>query len=291
VVIREKIILFAPLALFLLFILVNGVVWRTVFLREHTHPLRVYFLDVGQGDAIFIESPHGIRVLVDAGAGGAVLRALGSVLPFGETRVDAVVATHPDLDHIGGFPSFLQKYQVGSAFISSVEDDGADARAFEASLVAEGAQKYTPYAGEVLVLEDGVMLSFLFPVVNMAHAETNTASLVTRLAFGDTSFLLMGDAPATIEQFLVSRYEARLASTVLKLGHHGAKTSSSEVFLGTVEPSSAVVSAGCENRYGHPSEEVLARLRERGIRIQNTCKDGTILFESDGKQVLQKTSP
>ncbi len=284
---REKLWYIPHVLVALLFCVACGV-WWFVITKEGRGVLRVSFLDVGQGDAIFIETPRGKQVLIDGGKGKAVLRELGSVMDFGDRTIEVLIATHPDADHIGGLPPVLAGYKVGMVFESGVHDAGADASAFAQAIEKAGHTAIPVRQGRYLVLEKGVVLSFLFPDRDASNFEPNMGSVVARLTYGSTSFLFTGDAPVAIETYLVSRYGKHLASDVLKLGHHGSKTSSSALFLGTVDPRYAVVSAGCENPYGHPSPETIASLDNFGITHVGTCEERTIVFESDGKKVERK---
>lgn len=263
-------------------------VWSAVFAREGSGTLSVAFLDVGQGDAILIEAPGGARVLIDGGKGAAVLRALGEQLAFGERSLDVIIATHPDLDHIGGLPEVFARYEVGMFIEPCVADDGADYAALREAVLQEGLEPVCAGAGMALVLEEGVRLDLLFPDRDARALEANTASVVARLSYGDTAFLLTGDSPVAIEEYLASMHGDSLASNVLKLGHHGSKTSTSELWLKAVQPERAVISVGCDNTYGHPHKEVLDRLKAAKITTYETCKEGTIVFGSDGYVVTKR---
>lgn len=259
--------------------------WQEVLAQEAPGVLTVAFLDVGQGDAIYIEAPNGNQVLIDAGKGRLVLEQLAKAMPLGDRTLDAVVATHPDLDHIGGLPDVFARYDIGIFMEPGVQDDGADYAALKASVEKEDINTVYVQAGHILALDEDVYLEVLFPDRDVSQLEANTGSVVTRLTYGDTSFLFTGDSPESIEEYMVARYGQALQSDVLKLGHHGSKTSTSEAFVGFVSPAHAVVSAGCDNRYGHPHAEVLDRVRKHGATVVGTCEHGTVTFVSDGRTV------
>lgn len=261
------------------------VVWCKVYAAEGKGVLTVAFLDVGQGDAVYLEAPHGTKVLVDGGAGRAVLERLGEVMSFADRTIDVVLATHPDADHIGGLPEVFARYDIGMFLEPGVRDDGADSVALAEAVRAEGLKPLRVQSGMTLVLEPGVSIEILFPDRDVSGVDPNTGSIVVRLSYGDTSFLLTGDAPTEIETYLVDRYGNTLASTVLKVGHHGSRTSTSDAFLGFVNPTYGVISVGCHNTYGHPHEETIERLARFGVREKRTCEEGTIVFESDGRTV------
>jgi len=267
-------------------------VWGVVYDLQDTSELTVTFLDVGQGDSIFIESPSGVQVLVDGGPSGPlVLRRLGRVMPFYDRSIDMVVATHPDTDHIGGLVSVLKRYNIERILRPGV---GHSAPAVDSLLLeiakekSAGATETLARRGQVYDLGLGeagrVELHILYPDREVSNVETNTASIVARLTYGDTSVMLTGDSPKAIEKYLVSLDAKGLQSDILKLGHHGSKTSSATSFLGFVQPQWAVVSAGKGNKYGHPHEEVMSKVRDFDVATLSTAERGTIIFKSNGKE-------
>jgi competence protein ComEC len=278
---RKYIIGFLVVTLFL----VSAVVWSRIMTVKHAGVLRVAFLDVGQGDAVFIETPGGNQVLIDGGKGRAILRELGTVMPFYDRTIDLVIATHPDSDHIGGLPEVFTRYTIGMFIDSGVQGDGAYVESLSDSVQAEGLQAVHGRREMRIALDSEVLLQVLFPDRNVETVETNTGSLVVKVTYGETSFLLTGDSPSGIESYLVHLYGDTLKSDVLKLGHHGSRTSTSDEFLGTVAPEYAVISASCDNSYGHPHAEVLERLARFEVKRVSTCEKGTIVFESDGAHV------
>lgn len=253
--------------------------------------LAVSFLDVGQGDAIFIESPTGTQVLIDAGGNRAVLRELSREMSWFDRSIDIALATHPDQDHIGGFPDVFARYHIPLTLHSSVEDDGSDERAFDRAVLEEvssGATQRTAVRGDVFDLGGGASLEILFPDRPVPEIETNTGSVIARLVYGKTAFLFTGDAPSSIEKYLVRLDEENLRADVLKAGHHGSRTSSSEEFVRAVAPQVVVISRGCDNKYGHPHAEVLGIFARARVPILDTCEEGTIQFVSDGESVVRK---
>jgi competence protein ComEC len=168
---------------------------------------------------------------------------------------------------------------------NGLSEDAADYNQFDTKAREEDAVRLVARASQKIVLDDGVELEILFPERDMVGSEANDASVIARLTYGDIEFLFTGDAPNAVEDQLVRRYSEALSSDVLKLGHHGSNTSSSNYFLSSVRPKYAVISAGRDNRYGHPHAEVLLRLAELDIPYINTAEAGTITFKSDGQQV------
>jgi competence protein ComEC len=250
--------------------------------------LEVSFLDVGQGDSILIETPDGFEMLIDGGRDTSVLSQLAKERSFFDKNIDIVVATHPDLDHIAGLVAVLKKYTVTTILMTTNEGDSGAAEAFAAAAPQEDAQIILADAGQVLQLGASTTIQVFAPTGDESKLESNTASIVLRVVYGNTSFMLTGDAPLEIENYLVKTYGSQLDSDVLKLGHHGSKTSTSDAWLDTVTPQYAVVSAGVGNRYGHPHQDVMQRVFKRNIQTSHTGTDGTVVFQSDGVRVWQK---
>ena len=272
--------------------LLTACIWYAVAREDRGGKLTVSFLNIGQGDSIFIDTPSGRQVLIDGGKNRSVLRELSKVSPWYDRTIDVVLATHPDADHIGGIPDVLARYKVDLVIESSVKDEGgADSVAFEkaaANEAEEGAQRLTAERGQIIDLGKGAYLEILFPDRAVPAVETNTGSIVVRLVYGETSFMLTGDSPQAIENYLVKLDADALKSNVLKAGHHGSRTSSSELFVGFVSPEYTIYSRGCNNSYGHPHDEVIETFKRLKIPTLDTCLDGMITFVSDGKNVERR---
>ncbi len=262
-------------------------VWYAL-LRESRGVLSVTFLDVGQGDSILIETPSGRQVLIDGGLGRAVLRELSKQLPWYDRTLDVVIATHPDADHIGGLVDVLSRYHVSRIVHSSVQGDTATAQSLVDSIRQEDAQEIIAERGQIIDLGEGVHIEILFPDRPVPGVETNTGSVVARLVYGETAFMLTGDAPDEIENYLTWLDGAELRSNVLKAGHHGSKTSSGALFLGFTAPEYGIFSRGCTNKYGHPAPETVERFAEFDIPTLDTCTEGAITFVSDGERVWRQ---
>lgn len=266
----------------------NGVFWYLV-LRQEAGVLAVSMLDVGQGDAILIESPTGTQVLIDGGKDRSVLRRLGSEMSLFDRSLDLVIATHPDADHIGGLPGVFDRYRVAYFMDGTVAGETAQARALDAAVEGEeGLERLEAVRGMRFDLGHGAYLDILYPDRDAPGLETNASSIVARLSYGATSFMLTGDAPSGIEEWLVALDGEALQSTVLKAGHHGSKTSTSEAWLVAVDPEFVAISAGEGNSYGHPAPEVVERAQASGARIVSTMEEGTLEFVSDGEAVTYR---
>lgn len=267
------------------FLVVNIFIWHTVATEDRRRVLKVSFLDIGQGDAIFIEAPNGNQVLIDGGSNRKVLKELGKVMPFYDRTIDAVIATHPDKDHIGGLIEVLKNYRTDFVMEPGVSSDTGAYQELEKTISDKKLPRILARRGMSLNLGDGARLNILFPDRNTDEWETNIASIVAKLTYGNNSFLLTGDSPIAIEKYLAMIDGRGLKSDVLKAGHHGSKTSTSESFAGLVSPEYAIISAGKNNRYGHPHKEVLDIFEKIKATILKTYEQGTISFSSDGEVV------
>lgn len=247
--------------------------------------LHVTFLDVGQGDAIFITTPGGHQMLIDGGPSATVtLWQMGRHMPFWDRSLDVVVNTHPEADHLTGLPEVLRRYRVGQVILPDVDNNTSLYAAWQTALAGEGATLIPAQAGTRLSLGDGVWAEVLHPGGVPTGGRLNDHSVVLRVGLGQISFLLPGDIEAEVERRLAAE-GVSLGATVLKAPHHGSDTSSCEPFLAAVDPQVAVVSVGADNDFGHPSREVLDRYAEHGIPVLRTDELGAIEFITDGQRL------
>ena len=269
------------------FVVTAGIVLINAFPLMIDPVVKVSFLDVGQGDAILIQAPNGKELLIDSGPDQSVVDRLGEEKNFFDRVIDIVLATHSDADHIGGFPYILDRFIVPTIITSEISSPTLIVRTFKQKIETEHANTIKARSGERIILDKkyNVVIDVLFPDQNPTGWETNEASIVVKVSYGNTSFLLTGDAPTEVENFLVATYGQQLRADVLKLGHHGSKTSSSDLFLGTVNPSTVIVSAGLGNKYGHPSPETIERVESINAQILETSQMGTIRCVSNGDTV------
>ncbi|NCS99581.1 MBL fold metallo-hydrolase [Candidatus Parcubacteria bacterium] len=243
--------------------------------------LQVSFLDVGQGDSVFIEAPNGVQMIVDGGPDDSVLRELSKVMPFWDRSIDIVVATHPDKDHIGGLPEIFQRFKVGTSLDTGVTSDTGIYNEYKKRRASSSANLVQAHSGQVISLDEksGVYVEVLFPGESLNEIkDKNDTSIILRVVYGESEVLLTGDASVKIERFLLSKYGKNLESDILKLGHHGSKTSTSKEFLEKVNPESVVISAGVDNSYGHPSKETLYIVNNFGSKIYSTIDSGIVSF-------------
>jgi competence protein ComEC len=262
--------------------------------------LSVHFIDVGQGASVFVEAPTGETMLVDSGDwtadGEDVLAYLEA---RGVDRLDYLVTTHADADHIGGHAAVIEHFETEGDGVGAVYDPGipASSQTYDRYLDAVETHDVTLYetrAGDPIPMT-GVDIEVLSPPRrHLAGGDRNENSLVVRLAFGNTTYLLPGDAAAAGEEFLVEEYGDGLNATVLSPGHHGSNTSSGGRFLDAVTPRVAVVSSAYDSQYGHPHEAVLSRFAERDLRTYWTATHGAVRLTSNGSAVTvatQATAP
>lgn len=250
--------------------------------------LCVAFLNVGQGDAIFVQSPTGEQLLIDGGRSSGVLRELSGVMGFFDKDIDYILVTHPDADHVGGLVDVFDRYQISRVIRTENESNTPVWQAVESRIQSEGIEVTYARRGQRYDLGGGVVLEILFPDIDVESLESNTSSIVARLTYGEISFLFTGDSPKSIEEYLVLIEGEYLQSDVLKVGHHGSRTSTSELFLSEVAPTYAVISAGKDNQYGHPHVEVTDMLLNYGVETMSTAEQGTIVFVSDRVGLMVK---
>ncbi|ACV62901.1 beta-lactamase domain protein [Desulfofarcimen acetoxidans DSM 771] len=245
--------------------------------------VKVHFIDVGQADSILLQIPGGQNILVDAGNNEDGPLVVEYLREQGVQKIDYLVATHPHEDHIGGMDNVIKNFEIGKVFMPNIQ---TTTKTFEDVLLALKAKdlKITTAKAGVSVLEqDNLKMNFVAPNKNN-YEDLNNWSAVMRVQYGDTAFLLTGDAEQLSEKEMLAA-GANLKADVLKIGHHGSNSSTGKKFLNAVAPEYAVISVGKDNDYGHPHKETLARLTKAGIKIYRTDQSGTIVFTSDGKNI------
>jgi competence protein ComEC len=264
----------------------SAVLWSQVF-QGPEGKLHVFFLDVGQGDSILIVTPGGKQVLVDGGPGlTSATRALAGPMPSTDRSLDMVVMTHIDGDHSRGLLEVLDRYDVATVVVGNNPLDKELSQEWQARLKRRQIDPVEVSAGYMLEVEPGVVLEVLNPPLvpfDGSGADSNNNAVVLRLVYGRVTFLLASDIEAFTEGYLV-RTSPDLESTVLKVAHHGSRTSSIQGFLDRVDPAVAVISSGSGNRFGHPHAEIADRLEEAvgPGGLFRTDRQGTIELVTDG---------
>ncbi|MDD4332983.1 MAG: MBL fold metallo-hydrolase [Patescibacteria group bacterium] len=276
--------------------------------------LEVDFLDVGQGDAILIKSPYGQNILIDGGPDSSVIKRLGENLPWWDRQIDLMVLTHPHDDHVTGLIDVLKRYKVKKIIYTGVVHTAPNYLAW-LNLIRE---KNIPVSiidhPQTIKLGENTKLDILYPLeslIGKGFKDLNDSSLVIKLVNGENKFLFTGDAGVAVEKNLIdltqpspSKGEGSLKVDVLKVGHHGSDTATSEEFLNALIPSSlpaqagfpetgegrliAVIPVGKDNDFGHPSLRIIKKLERAGAKIIRTDEEGTIRLFSDGKIVKSK---
>lgn len=274
---------------FLLFLVVaNVMIFYTVNAENRNNILKVIFLDVGQGDAIFIESPTGNQLLIDGGPDKNILNALSRAMPFYDKTIDMIITTHPDQDHIGGIPEVLKNYNVSEYMDSGATSSTGTFLELQNEIVNKNITKEISISGEIIDLGGGVYLKILYPESELKSKDTNDNSIIAKLFYGDSTFLFTGDLPSDVEQYLAMTKSEELDSDVLKVAHHGSKNSLSDEFVSAVSPEYSVISAGFNNQFGHPHQEIIDSLNNIGTEILKTFEIGDIIFTSDGENIRIK---
>lgn len=247
--------------------------------------LEVNFLDVGQGDAILIEAPGGQNVLIDGGPDKKILKRLGENLGWLDRRIDLMILTHPHDDHVSGLNEVIKNYQVDKILYAGAVHSAPGYLEWLQLVKEKGVPMEIAWAGYKIDLGNDLRFEVLSPEENLLNKEVenlNNSSLVLKVQYKNISFLLVGDAEKEVEEKLLAK---EIKADVLKIGHHGSDTGSTEEFLKKVKPEMAVISAGRNNQFGHPHARVLKRLERLGIRILRTDLGGTVGLRSDGEAV------
>ncbi len=268
-----------------------AVLWAGAATASGGDALTVTFFETDRGDMVLVKTPNGNSALIDGGRDpfGAV-RKLDDALPFWDRSLDLLLVTHPDADHIGGLQAVIERYEVETIAETPTDHPSTVHAAWRRSIEERSDSFVQLSEGAVVALDDGVTLEVLAAGRPFPDATINDASVVTMLRYQDVSVLLTGDITALSERRLVTSGHD-LRSTVLKVPHHGSDTSSTEPFLDAVNPGVAVVQVGTDNRFGHPTDDVMQRLvtavGEEKIFV--TSENGDVTVETDGKRVMVKT--
>lgn len=245
--------------------------------------MTVSFLDVGQGDSIFIELPDGRTMLIDASISEASDTIEGYIKGRGHEKIDYLIATHPHADHIGGMRAIVNAFEIGEVWMPNADSTSATYEKLLTAIDEKGLSIRTAKAGKVILEEENLKAVLLAPCSD-EYDNLNDFSAVIKLTYGDASFLFTGDAEVLSENEMLAS-SADLSADVLKFGHHGSSTSSSEAFLKAVAPTWGIISCGEGNSYGHPHSETLASAAKSGITLCRTDLEGTIVFTTDGAAI------
>ena len=245
----------------------------------------VRFVDVGQGDCEIVQFPDGRNIIIDGGTNETSSELVNAIKSYGIKRFDYVVATHPHEDHIGGLDDVIKSFEIGNVYLPDTSSSSMSFKNLVESISQSGAKVNRAYAGVTMIDETDIRAEFLAPVSNYYEDENNYSS-VLKLTYKGFSFLFTGDAE-TISEYDMIENGAYLKSDVLKVGHHGSTTSTSNQFLRAVNPAVAVISVGRDNSYGHPHREILERLSD--LKLYRTDLNGTVTVFCDGERLSVST--
>ncbi len=239
---------------------------------------RIIFLDIGQGDSALITEGD-YQILIDGGSDGKILQEkLSKYMPFWDRTIDVVIATHLDNDHVSGLVDILKNYKIHKFWYSNIEKNTTTARALKANIDEFNVQTHEPVFGDKIIFPSGANFQVIYPIIrNEVYnnlKDLNATSIAGIFEINNEKFFLGGDLPFEIED----RLDVGKDITVLKAGHHGSRTSTSQLFLDKIKPRDVIISTGKNNRYGHPHRDVIKRLIMGRVRIFKTYENGAIIY-------------
>ncbi|TCP58303.1 beta-lactamase superfamily II metal-dependent hydrolase [Tumebacillus sp. BK434] len=255
--------------------------------------LQVHFIDVGQADSFLVQLPNGQNMVIDAGNNADGTAVVNYLKGKGVTRVDYLIGTHPDEDHIGGLDDVIKNFTIGKLYMPNITKttitytDVINAAKAKGLAITQAKSNTTILSTTANSLT--LKANFVAPVAT-SYSLTNDYSGVIRLTYGTTNFMFSGDAEHNSEADMVASGQT-LSANILKVGHHGSRTSTTDAYLNKVNPSVAVISCGAGNSYGHPHAETINKLKAKGIKIFRTDQQGTIIFTTTGSGWVVNKAP
>jgi competence protein ComEC len=264
--------------------LVTALIYSQVYyIYAQNNQVKIFFLDIGQGDSILIDFGKNQQALIDGGPSKAVLTELGKYLPIGDRTIEYMILTHPDSDHLTGLNYVLESYQVEKIYHTGVNHDTNRYQEFRDKIKSENTE-IADY-GDVIKPNKTAKIEIIYPLIslnNQNKSNLNDSSIVAVLDIGKVEILLTGDGEENVWQELISKNLLKDVE-ILKVSHHGASNGTNEELLKTTKPELAIISAGKDNRYGHPKKDVLNLLEEHQLNIKRTDQEGTIKLTTDGE--------
>ncbi len=268
------------LSLFIL-LFFNIFTWQKVYSNHTGLQDTIHFLDVGQGSATLIQTSNSYQILIDAGPDKSILSQLSQIMPTDDNTIELAILTHPHADHLIGFNYLLENYEIKAIMFTDVvynEENYAHLKKLvkEENIIPVIATQYTD------IKINDIYIDILYPfasIQNENFEELNNSSLAIKLISPTQSIIITGDLHEEKEKEIVEHYDNYLQSDILVAGHHGSKTSSSESFLNMVNPQTVIISAGQDNKFGHPSPETIDKLTQKNIEIRRTDLDGSIFYK------------
>lgn len=249
--------------------------------------LKIHFIDVGQADSILIQCGSE-NILIDAGNNDDRDMVADYIKSQGVNRLDYVVGTHPHEDHIGGLDRVIESFDIGKVYMPKASSNTKTYKDVLEAIKAKGLKITNPVPGSNLKLGDASV--DIFAPNSTKYEDVNNYSIVMKLKYGNTSYLFMGDAEVVSEDEIINK-GFDVTADLIKIGHHGSNSSTSELFLDRVEPDYAVIFVGIGNDYGHPTKTTMDKLKKRNIPVYRTDENGTIVVTSDGDKITFNTKP
>lgn len=250
------------------------------YINTNNDLLKVHYLDVGQGDSIFIELPNNETMLIDAAESYQSENIINYLKNLNYQKIDYVIGTHPHTDHIGGLKDIINTFEIGKIYMPKVV---STTKTYESLLMAikdKNLKINTAKAGTSIIDTDALKINILAPN-NSTYTELNNYSVVTKITYGSTKFLFMGDA----EKLSENEIKENVTADVIKIGHHGSNTSSSIDFIKKVNAKYGIISVGLNNKYNLPKEEIITNWENSGTKIYLTSINGTVRASSDGTNI------
>ena len=250
------------------------------YINTNNDLLKVHYLDVGQGDSIFVELPNNETMLIDAAESYQSENIINYLKNLNYKKIDYVIGTHPHTDHIGGLKDIINTFEIGKIYMPKVI---STTKTYESLLMAikdKNLKINTAKAGTSIIDTDALKINILAPN-NSTYTELNNYSVVTKITYGTTKFLFMGDA----EKLSENEIKENVTADVIKIGHHGSNTSSSIDFIKKVNAKYGIISVGLNNKYNLPKEETITNWENSGTKIYLTSTNGTIRASSDGTNI------
>ena len=250
------------------------------YINTNNDLLKVHYLDVGQGDSIFVELPNNETMLIDAAESYQSENIINYLKNLNYQKIDYVIGTHPHTDHIGGLKNIINTFEIGKIYMPKVV---STTKTYESLLMAikdKNLKINTAKAGTSIIDTDTLKINILAPN-NSTYTELNNYSAVTKITYGTTKFLFMGDA----EKLSENEIKENVTADVIKIGHHGSNTSSSIDFIKKVNAKYGIISVGLNNKYNLPKEETITNWENSGTKIYLTSTNGTIRASSDGTNI------
>lgn len=257
-----------------------------IYIQIQQLELTVNFLDIGQGDSILIKTASRYHILIDGGPDNSLIYKLGKYLPFYDRTIDLMVLTHPDGDHLIGLIEVLRRYKVKHVLLTAIFDDRASYKIFFDEIKKQNTSIILGGSAAKILIDHQTSLDILYPqrvIANQEFSSQNDTSVILKLTHKEISFLFTGDASIKVEDLLLSQ-NIDLKSKVLKVGHHGSKTSSGLEFIKKVSPDIAIIQVG-QNRFGHPAPAVITRFTSLGIPVLTNLDYGDIVVGAFGQLI------